>query len=192
MIIDGWEYNFELLPNWNNREIIPYITDELFENKTSDTACIIYSIAEVGMCNYVGFLAVLKNKSNPTLMLNITNYNFPQQNVSFDSTGNLIFLQTHLYNKAIQQTECPLMIVDMKKNIYSYVRTYNYNPMYKIVEQKPNAFIVIADERQKMHDDRLKEFSEKIIRTDLLTWYSMQDIVYFPTKYFDDKVISID
>ena len=48
-----------------------HVYDEYFEIPQSDTLCCIYSIAEVSMCNYLGFLAILKNKEKPLLQVKI-------------------------------------------------------------------------------------------------------------------------
>ena len=187
MIIQGWEFNFESLPNWDNRERIAYITDDFFENKTSDTACMIYSIAEVGMCNYIGFLAILRNKKEPVLFLNITNFNFPKQEVCFSSDGHLIFVQSHLYNKSIKQTECPLIIIDIQRKCFSYFQTDNCNPCYQVKELNHCVFSIMADEFQKKHDKRFKKFSNKKIKINRLKWFPIEDLANFPVKYFDCK-----
>ena len=62
-----WEYDFASLPRWDNRERIPYVYDEYYALPQSDTLCCLYSICEASMLNYLGFLAILKNKENPEL-----------------------------------------------------------------------------------------------------------------------------
>lgn len=57
----GWKYDFTSLPHWENREKDPLIYDEFFEIPQSDILCCLYSITEVSMLNYQGFLAILRN-----------------------------------------------------------------------------------------------------------------------------------
>lgn len=66
-----WKYDFASLPRWDTREKFPFVDDEFFELPQSNTLCCLYSIVEASMLNYVGFLAILKNKDNPELILNL-------------------------------------------------------------------------------------------------------------------------
>ena len=99
MILEGWKYDFKTLKHWENRSSIPYTYDLLFENYKQSYACLIYSIAEVGMCRYSGFMAILKNKCNPIKILEITNYNFCgyKNCYKFNCDGNLLFSVPSLY-----------------------------------------------------------------------------------------------
>ena len=184
MIVNGWNYDFESLPCWDNRERMPWITDTLFENSTSDTACLIYSIAEASMMNYVGFLAILKNKQSPYLFLNIIDFCFPKQEVVFNTTGNLVFLQSNLYNESSNELARPLIIIDCKENRFSYYKTNNINPCYKIIELDKNTFGIKADEYQKNNDRRLFALSKKKIRIDRLKWYDIEALSNFKNDYF--------
>lgn len=66
MDINGWNYLFESLPHWRIRERFPYVYDQLTQSPSNKYAILIYSIAEVSMCNEVGCLAVLKAESIPS------------------------------------------------------------------------------------------------------------------------------
>ena len=61
-----WNYDFHSLPHWDNREKLHYVCDEYYEIPQSDTLCCLYSICEAGMLDYLGFLAILKNKKRQT------------------------------------------------------------------------------------------------------------------------------
>ena len=62
MKIDGWDYSFENLPHWGIRERFPYVYDQLTQSPSGEYAILIYSIAEVSMCNEVGCLAVFERR----------------------------------------------------------------------------------------------------------------------------------
>ena len=65
MEINGWNYLFENLPHWGIRERFPYVYDQLTQSLTGEYAILIYSIAEVSMCNEVGGMAVLESREHP-------------------------------------------------------------------------------------------------------------------------------
>ena len=69
-----WKFDFSTLPHWEDRYSMPYIYDKFLDIPQSNTLCCIYSIAEVTMCNYVGFLAIIKNKEKPSIFLNIKDF----------------------------------------------------------------------------------------------------------------------
>ncbi|MDR1196291.1 MAG: hypothetical protein LBL00_07445 [Endomicrobium sp.] len=99
MNINGWDYNFKSLPYWDNREKFPYVYDLLFENEQADIAFLIYSITEVTMCYYVGFLAIFKNKEKPELLLNATKGGFLNEKVIFSIENRFAFVKSAIYIK---------------------------------------------------------------------------------------------
>jgi len=175
-----WKFDFSSLPRWDNRNQFSYVYDEFFEIPQSDTLCCIYSICEVGMCNYAGFLVILRNKENPELFLNITErFNF-SDNISVNARGNLIFLQPSIYDKNSNTSKSPILIIDVSKKAFSYFATDNYNPCYKIVELNKNVFKIEADAYQKESDKGLKALSEKEIHIDRLRWYGLDMLNSLP------------
>lgn len=94
-----WKFDFSALPNWSNRDSIAYVYDKFLEIPQNDVLCCIYSIAEVSMCTYLGFLAILKNKEKPSLFFNVAHgFNFLPC-IDTNAKGNLIFLRPYLYDK---------------------------------------------------------------------------------------------
>lgn len=179
-----WKFDFSSLPHWDNRNSIPYVYDEFFDIPQSDTLCCIYSIAEVSMSNYLGFLAIIKNKEKPELFLNITEgINFCP-NISVNPDGNLIFLQASIYNKDTHAIKRPILIIDISKQVFSYVSTDNYNPCYEVVELKKNVFRIKADADQKKSDKRLNELCKKKIRINRLTWHDLSELSSLPEMLF--------
>ena len=179
-----WEFDFSSLPHWDNRDRIPYVHDEFVHIPQSDTLCCIYSIAEVRMGWDLGFLAILANKENPSLILNITEHVNFFPNVSVNTKGNLIFLQALIYNKKSELLKCPVVVIDISNNTFSYIDTVNCNTCYKIVEISENVFKIAADEYQMKHDKRLKALSRKKIRTDRLKWHSLNELESLPKIIF--------
>ena len=171
-----WKFDFSTLPYWDNRDSVPWFYDKFYEIPQSDALCCIYSIIEASMCNYIGFLAILKNKAEPKLFLNITHgINF-SDNFSVNEKGNLIFLRAQIYDKATNKAECPVLIIDIEKSLFSYLVTVNYNPCYKIIELGDGVFGVEADNYQKKNDRRLSIFSKQKIDTKCLEWHKLDDI----------------
>lgn len=93
-----WKFDFSSLPYWNNRETLWDAYDEFYEIASSNLLCCLYSIAEVRMLDYRGFLAILRNKNDPELILNISEYTFTQTFFT-DKEEKLIFLQFCLHNQ---------------------------------------------------------------------------------------------
>lgn len=177
-----WNYNFSSLPRWDNRERIPYIYDKFYEIPQKDVLCCIYSIAEAGMMDYIGFLAILKEKENPSLLLNIAEgYNFCD-NFSVSADGNFIFLQPSIYDKEYGVSR-PILIIDLNGNRFSYVLTGNYSTTYQVKQKSERVFVVEADVSQK-DNERLQALHGKEIRIDELKWYSMKKIQSLPEIIF--------
>lgn len=171
-----WTFDFSSLPGWDIRQTIPYVYDEFFEIPQSDMVCCIYSIAEVTMGHYLGHLAILKNKEDPQLVLNITKEYTFGTNCSVNKTGDLIFLQPNIYNHHTHTTKRPILIIDIQNNRFSYLKTDNINPCYTVVEINDRVFKIEADAYQKKHDKRLRALSRKKIRLHRLKWYDVTQL----------------
>ena len=167
----GWEFDFTTLPQWDNRESLSGVFDRFFEIPQSDMLCCIYSIYEVAMGNCLGFLAVLKKKDKPELVLQ-SRVNFCI-NFSASSDGDLIFLQPYLCDRANNRSQCPVLILDLKKNCFSFLRTANRCPSYRVIQKKKSVFVIEADEYQRKNNKSLKALHGKKIRTKWLKWYDM-------------------
>ena len=121
-----WQFDFASLPRWDIREKIPFVYDEFYEVPGKDMLCCIYSVAEVSMLNYQGFLAVLRNKEKPELVLNVTDISFCI-NFSHSEDGKLLFLKASLYfsEKGWRQ---PVLMLDMEKDRFSYIKNESFPP----------------------------------------------------------------
>ena len=169
-----WNYDFSSLPHWNNRDELWAVEDRFYEIPLSNTLCCLYSIYEVTMGNHLGFLALLQNKEEPRLLLS-SRINF-SVNFSANSEGNLLFLQPHLHDRATNQSQCPILILDIEKNRFSYIRTANRCPGYRVIEKKKPLFVIEADEYQRKNNKELKALHGKKIRTNWLKWHDMQKL----------------
>lgn len=166
-----WKFDFSTLPHWDNREKVPYVYDEFYEIPEKDMLVCIYSVAEVSMLNYEGFLAILRNKEKPELVLTMADTCFCV-NFSRSKDGNLLFLQPSFYfpDRGYRR---PVLILDMEKNRFTYVKTKNYIEHYQVVERKPGVFVIEADESLRRSIPSLAAFHGKVIRTKWKKWYPM-------------------
>lgn len=174
-----WKFDFSTLPHWEDRYSMPYIYDKFLDIPQSNTLCCIYSIAEVTMCNYVGFLAIIKNKEKPSLFLNIKDFQFCG-NMSANSKGNLIFLQPSIYDRKAHRMKRPILIIDIEKNRFAYRDTNNLNPCYTVAELKDGVFRIDADAYQTEQDTRLLALSREEIRTTRLKWRHLMELRALP------------
>jgi len=175
-----WKYDFPSLPRWDNRERIPFVYDEYFELPQSDTLCCLYSVCEASMLDYLGFLAILRNKENPQMVLNISDAFAFCVNFSASDDGNLIFLQPSIYDRLSNRFLRPVLILDIQNNRFSYIKTANYCPLYKVIQKKANLFVIEADERDRKNNRQLAALHGRKIRTRWLKWYAMDLLPVLP------------
>ena len=174
-----WNWDFSTLPYWDNREQLPYVFDEFYELPQSDILCCLYSVAEASMMNYMGFLAIFRNRENPELILNVTDFPFCV-NFSASDDGNLLFLQPSIYLGEKSLTVRPVLVLDIKNSRFSYIRTANCCPTYKVIQKKANVFEIEADELQRRNNRPLSALHARKIRTRWLRWYKMDQLSDLP------------
>lgn len=168
-----WKFDFPSLPRWDIRDTIPFVYDKFYYLPQSDMLCCIYSIAEVSMGWYVGFLAILKNKESPEPVLNVADgLNFCD-NFSANKSGDILFLQPSIYDKASTKIRCPILIIDLAHKKFALFETDNYNPRYKVVEISDTVFGIEADEKQRKNDERLNSLSKRKIDLTCLEWQDL-------------------
>jgi hypothetical protein len=180
MKITGWKYDFSSLPRWDNREKSPWVYDEFFELPESDTLCCLYAINEVSMLNDQGFLAILKNKENPELVLNLWEGFTFCVNFSANRDGNLIFLQPNLFDHAAGGCVRPVLILDIPNKRFAYVKTANRSPAYKVIQKSKTVFVVEGDAIQRKGVAGLAALHGKKIRTRWLKWYELDRLSQLP------------
>ena len=180
----GWEFDFSTLPRWDNRDRIPYVWDKFYSLPESDALICIYSIAEVRMCWNQGFLAILKNKENPAIALNITEKINFTENFSVGKGGEVVFLQAHLYDKTTDTVNCPILIIDVVRERFSYMVVDNWNTCYKVIESEDGDFVIKADPVQAKSSERLSALDGLKIDLKRLTWYDFKELKKLPDMVF--------
>jgi len=179
MIIEGWKYEYSKLPYWENRDKTPWIYDKLYENPNRNNAVLIYSIAEVGMGKYFGFLAVFDNKQRPQLILNTTAFNVLPRMPMFSTNGNLCFLLASFYEKNKNLSACPFLILNFELQAFDCFKvTDGFN--YSIDEKNKAEFMLI----QQYHNDRLESFDRQIIRIDQCNWRPFSELHALSVNYW--------
>lgn len=168
-----WQFDFSSLPYWDNRNSLD-CEDAFYALPKTDTLCCIYSIAEVPMGDCKGFLAILRGKNDPILLTNPTyKMNF-SKNFSASTDESLIFLQPCLYCERHGRVR-PILVIDLKKNRFAYIRTKNTNPCYKIIPLSDHVFTVEAYSSQR-NDKRLMSLHGRKIRTKWLRWHDLSKL----------------
>jgi hypothetical protein len=185
MNINGWNYDYDKLPYWDNRESIPWIYDFLVENQQQNRACLIYSVAEVGMGSYRGFLALFENKGNPYITLNITKYNFSgsKQCHQFNLNGDLFFTVPSMYYTEKNKLEFPILIIDCIENKFSYIRIIN-GIHYALKEINQFNFQLI----DKNHDERFISRDGEVVDLRLLEWFDLSQIDNLVEMYYFESI----
>lgn len=173
-----WKFEFSSLPRWNNRDRIPFVYDKFYPIPQSDALCCIYSIAEASMGWYVGFLALLQNKEKPELVLNLSDIAFLDK-FWVNKNGNIVFLQTEIYNSETNQRLYPVLILNIIEKKFTYYITDEYNLSFNITEQCDHVFEFEADKRfNAQYGD--------IIDLHALQWFDWGEIVTLPQKVWHD------
>jgi len=181
MNIDGWEYPYETLQRWNwiNRDDY-HAYDLLFENEQSSVAILIYSVIETRMSSYEGFLAILRDKDNPQLILQ-TKCFFKDKDVIFSSDGRFALATASVWNQG-----WPIIIFDLvNQRFSSFVARTNDSSFYLKENRKNEEFIILAREEQqaKRTDDSLKKLDGTKIRINELKWRPFGEVEAFCQEF---------
>lgn len=161
-----WNYDFSSLPGWDDRQKLWDAYDEFYE-LPDDRLCCVYSIAERRMLDYRGYLAILGNKKQPELGLNISEYTFLP--CCFASEDKLIFLQTCVHIRKRNQTVCPVLILNMEKRCFSYALSKNTAGICQINQKRPGVVMVQISGR-----------GSRKIRRRWRRWYPLEQLPAFP------------
>ncbi len=117
----GWNYDFSTLSRWNNHDNYPepYITDHGVVSPNGKYLYAIYSVIEVSMGHYCGFLAILENKENPKLLLD-RKYSCYRQNPFFIS-DSIIMLYEHAIHRFSDARLNAYIVYDCEKKQFAFV-----------------------------------------------------------------------
>ncbi len=163
MNIAGWEYDFESLPRWENREVMKDCKDYLTESGDESRACLIYSVTEVSMMYYLGFCAIFQNKENPELLLHIPYVNF-EPYAKFSKDGKLLFLKAlYRYGKRF------VLVIDLdakKFAIFHFCAPF----WYDLTEIEGGRFQIVFDMERDGDDRRIRYIKNTLIDPEQLIW----------------------
>lgn len=163
MNISGWEFDFESLPRWDNRETMLDCKDYLYESPDATYACLLYSVTEVGMLNYRGFCAILQGKNAPELLLHIPYVNF-EPYAKFSKDGKLLFLKAlYRYGKRF------ILVLNLEKSKYAVVH-FCAPVWYELEESDGGMFRITFDKEQTKDDRRIQRIKNTLIDTEQLNW----------------------
>ena len=179
-----WKFDFSSLPRWDTRDRIPFIYDKFYPVPQRDILCCIYSIAEVTMGRYIGFLAILKNKNDPELLLNITENMCFQDYFFVSNNKNLLFFRLSVSDKSTGALKDPMLIIDIEKGKFSYYDTHCTSSCYTLTEINESLFAFEVDEARRKNNEDLNALADKTIDLKALKWYNLNKIDTLPKKLF--------
>lgn len=171
-----WDFDFSSLPRWDNRKKSILIYDKFYYVEQSDTLFCIYSIVEVRMGDYRGFLAILKNKKHPELILNISDKINFYDNFSVNKNGNIVFLKSPIYNEKTEKVFNFIFIIDIEKRKFSYFKNDNYSSCYKVVELNDFVFEIEDNNFQLKNNKWLNYLSKPKIDLRKIKWFDFSEI----------------
>lgn len=180
MNINDWNYDFESLPYWDLRNKKLYTSDDkIYENSQLDTAFLIYSISEYRMGWYAGFLAILKNKMKPELILRCESCFFSNSEIIFSKDGNLAFVKGGFWADG-----WPIFIFDLKIQKFAYYTAITEICGFTVTEDEFANFVIVADKwaMEQETSGLLKKLNGTIIKIKSLKWKPFKNIDSFCTQ----------
>ena len=173
MDINGWNYLFESLPHWRIRELFPYVYDQLTQSPSNKYAILIYSIAEVSMCNEVGCLAVFESREHPLLLLNAHKAHFTPQTPVFSANGRYVCLKSQVYLSDQNRVECPLLLLDLYERQFTVLTMDTHGHQIAIQNQTEKELVLHLTPCSNPSEE--SEQQESIQMAELL-WHPFQEI----------------
>lgn len=159
--------------------------DQFHEIPQQDALCCLYSIVEARMLHYVGFLAILKNKSDPTLFLNISQGMNFYDSFFVSGDGRLIFLQPCLYNEQCG-IKTPILVIDLAENRFSYVLTDNIRSWHSVKQKSSDVFVVHTQEYDRV-EQRQIEVPVMEFQLQPLQWHDLDQLNTLRQLVFPDE-----
>lgn len=179
--ITDWKYDFKSLPKWDLHSQ-NYIYDFFIESKKSNTLFCVYSVNEARMMYYIGWLAILKNKEDPQLVITTKDNIFFSPISYFDDDGDFLFLvyRTNSHDEAYKE---PVVIFDISKEKFAWFETSGLGGLYEIYKKSEDVFEIKHEgftiNRKVSEEPEIKE-----IHIGDLQWYpinqlnNLEDIVF--------------
>ncbi len=164
-----WNYDFPSLLKWNCHSI-PFTFDLFVEMPNIDMLFCIYSVVEVSMGNYLGRLAVLQNKQNPSLVFCSSNDIYFRPLAFADYEDGFLFLVAHLYSEDKTKLKEPVVILDASKGTFAYVEIKQVGVFRQIIKKCNGVFELQHDDFATMRNGS-KTPKTKEIHIGKLQWY---------------------
>ncbi len=191
MMFHGWEYDFTSLPHWDIRNEYHFAYDSLYENPSSDTAVLLYSIVECRMLCYAGFLAIVRNKKKPELMLRVEEITFWDSRVVFSADGALVFAKPYLWISAGRRLSVWLVFIfDVSTERFACFRILANDIDFTVKERERNVFIIVADEQHMKQDASglPGKLNGTKIELDALEWMPWSEINSFCVRLMKEAI----
>lgn len=139
-----WPYDFSALPHWGNHESMLYIGDVFTESPYAKYLCALYANCEVSMMNYMGFLAVLKNKVDPELILNVTAFNVTDERAFFTADERYLIVQAHLRKSGLGGYADTFLVIDLNELKFAFVHnSWTQNRAFDTITEVDQSTVVI-------------------------------------------------
>ncbi len=173
----GWNNNFGSLKYWKNRETMPYIHDRGFVSPDGKYLFAIYSICEVAMGHYKGFLAIFENKEDPELLID-RDHDCYSQSPIFISDSTAILYERILHSDSGEILDS-YMLLDCKNRRFAFLP-------YRKCEQPRLDFYHTEIEKISDYEYRILPL-DVVFDIRKLNYYTFGNINSFKTVSLNDQ-----
>lgn len=142
-----------------------------------DTLFCIYSVVEASMLNYLGRLAILKNKQKPEVEFCSSNGIYFRPVAFADNEENLLFLVAHIYNESTTELKEPFIILDIIKGAFAYFTAKGIGGFHKVVKKSKGVYEMRHDEFTIMR---------QVSKTPLIKQIHIGDIKWYPLDMLNE------
>lgn len=170
-----WAYDFKSLPNWDNKYNNPWVTEKIFEPDPADFLCMVYSIEEIRMGWYQGYLLLLYDTDQSTGYINSDR--LWGQNITYLKKNGLLVLNANIhYNEDLSS---PLVFIDVVNRKFAIFDISN-GIHYKVVESESGIKLI---ENEKSN---FKSRDNEYIQIDALKWYEISELSKVKDIYIEN------
>lgn len=129
----GWVYDYESLDRWRANSWL-FSDDYFYENREEDFACLVHNLVEVRMGAYQGDVAIFKNKSAPKLSFYMPRMSCFPWTITYEN--GFLRIPAFITAEELRAFYAFIMVIDMKKECFTYVPNENYSPDFIPVAPK--------------------------------------------------------
>ena len=133
------------------------------------------------MGRYYGFMALLRNKVRPELVLNITGFNFCGYKgcYQYNSNGKILLTVPSMYDRDNNRLEYPVLVIDIVEGKFAFIRMIN-GIHYKVEEIDEFNYRLI----DIYNDERFITRDGEVLDIRLLKWLNLSEIENLIGIYF--------